>query len=248
MQSINAKQDSSLPAEFGNFELIASQPIFFNYNNLERAATIEIPLVKPAEQIQLAQDQTPRSERIYKQEVPPAAERELHAMFPQLSHDNRVVLGKGSIFDHLQEAYTHSGEQILKEFAWFRSKENTYKSWDYKSFYEHPAMHPELKGHHLLPKTAPLWVQNYGNFHYGAMAFALGLSEDQALIFAGAAQQGGTERHEVTSPEGLLAGAKNTAKAAILPNHGDTDANDQYRIRQGYEWAQKHATELGIID
>jgi hypothetical protein len=145
------------------------------------------------------------SERFYKQEVSNAANCELHTMFPQLSHDNRVVLGKGSIFDHLQEAHAHFEDQILKGFAWFRSKENTYKGWDYKSFYEHPAMHPELKGHHMHPKHAPLWVQNYGNFHYGAMAFALGLSEDQALIFAGAAQQGGTEHHEVTSPEGLLA-------------------------------------------
>jgi hypothetical protein len=238
MQSIDAKQDSSLPVAFGNFELITT------------TAGLEAPrptFVAPPTEAKAIADEKLReiannSERIYKQEVPPAANRELHALFPELnSHHNRITHAKGTIYDHLQEVYEHRNN-----FEFFRSMVNTNAPWDFKSFYKHPEKHPELSKYHLHGAPAPLWVQNYGNFNYGAAAFALGLSEEQALLFAGAAQQGGTEKHPIKSPEGLLAGAKNTLKAAVLPNHGDSDTNDQNNIRQGYEWAQKHAIELGI--
>lgn len=148
----------------------------------------------------------------------------------------------------MQEAHAHCRDFTLDRFTYLRGRVNTNAPWDSKSLYTNPKVHSELNKYHYHPTAAPLWVQNYGNFNYGATAFALGLSEDEALLFADAAQQGGTEKHPLKSAEGLLAGAKNTVKAAVLPNHGDSDENDQFRIRQGYRWAQKHATELGISD
>jgi|694.fasta_scaffold118214_3 hypothetical protein len=231
--ALNRNQDFQLPAAFGSFELTESPSES-----------------RPAKQIYLAQNRTLLSERVYKQEVPPSADRELHSMFPELnSSHSRIAHAKDTIYDHLQEAHKHriTGSPI-NSLEFFRGKVNTNAPWDLKSFYKHPEKHSELSKYHFHAAAAPLWVQNYGNFNYGATAFALGLTEEQALIFAGAAQQGGTEKHPVKSPEGLLAGAKNTLKATVLPNHGDSDANDQHRIKQGYEWAQKHATELGLND
>ncbi len=244
MQSIGSKQDSILPAAFGNFDLIIAT------GGLEAAKTTFVapPSEVKANAGEKVEEVANNNERIYKQEVPPSADRELHALFPELnSHHTRVAHAKGTIYDHLQEAHQHRvSDSLTNNFEFFRSRVNTNAPWDIKSFYKHPEKHRELSKYHLHAAPAPLWVQDYGNFNYGATAFALGLTEDQALLFAGAAQQGGTEKHPIKSPEGLLAGAKNTIKAAVLPNHGDSDANDQNRIRQGYEWAQKHATELGI--
>ncbi len=244
MQSINAKHDSSLPAAFGSFELISATVRL----ETSRPTFMDFPIEPKAIVGEKLQEIANNNERIYKQEVPPAADRELHTIFPQLnSHHTRIAHAEGTIYDHLQEAYKHRIADLPpNSFEFFRSRVNTNAPWDYKSFYKHPEKHPELSKYHLHGTPAPLWVQDYGNFNYGAAAFALGLSEDQALVFAGAAQQGGTEKHPIKSPQGLLAGAKNTLRAAVLPNHGDSDANDQNRIRQGYEWAQKHAIELGI--
>jgi hypothetical protein len=187
--------------------------------------------------------------RIFKPELPITALRELDQIFPELhSTDNRIILGTGDIFDHMRETCEHRDANIIDKFSWFRSKVNTNQEWDFKSFYKEPTTHDELLQHNIRQRiVAPSWVQDYGNFHYGAMAFAAGIPKDQALVFAGAAQQGGTERYGVNTMLGIISGIKNTAKAALLPYNGDADMNDQFRVWQGWRWAEKHAQEIGRV-
>ncbi|EPH0092009.1 polymorphic toxin type 44 domain-containing protein [Pluralibacter gergoviae] len=91
-------------------------------------------------------------------------------------------------------------------YAWFYYKVKNHGLWDYKQH------HPEL--------------QNFGNFHYGAIGFAAGIPEKILLMGAGFAQE-----HAGTSQ--IMWG-----HWYQQPPFGD-DPHDQFWIKQGIDYAKK---------
>jgi hypothetical protein len=80
---------------------------------------------------------------------------------------------------------------------------------------------------------------DFGNFHYGAVCYAFGISRESALRMAGYAQQAATG---VGSFPGDPGGDKVQIMLGLgkgIPPYGD-DPEDQVMIGKGYDWARQH--------
>jgi hypothetical protein len=199
----------------------------------------------PSRESLLAQDSTKvKDDQYFKPEVPATALRELNRYFPQF-HSSHNRLGKHAdldMFDHLNTAANHDHDFLTDKLRWFQMQVTNHANWDFKDYYKTPGRH-----HLNLPSTeAPLWVQNYGNFHYGAIAYAMGFARDFAQVAAGDAQLGGSGGKPINSPEGATTALTNLAKALASENYGDAGYNDQFWIRKGWEWAREH--RLGVTN
>ncbi|WP_197076410.1 polymorphic toxin type 44 domain-containing protein [Luteimonas sp. FCS-9] len=106
-----------------------------------------------------------------------------------------------SIDDNIAEAQTHGFPQDL---PWFYEQVKGRAEWDYKQ--------------------QGAQYENFGNFHYGVVAAAMGIPEDVALRAAGYAQtQADTSRDEWGNPYDLGG------------SYGD-DPADQQQIKDGYDY------------
>lgn len=102
-----------------------------------------------------------------------------------------------------KEYFSRGGSAFL--FSWFYTQVRNRGPWDFKQ-----------KG---------AQYENFGNFHYGAVGIAAGISSDTLLRAAGAAQlRAGTSSSEFGS------------WWSVAP-HGD-DPKDQHWITKGIEYAQ----------
>lgn len=117
--------------------------------------------------------------------------------------------GISLILAHMRIARAHGMSRDMATpltYAWFYMHVRNRGPWDYKQH------HPEL--------------ENFGNFHYGAIGYAAGIPAEILLMGAGFAQEM----------------AKTTRKRwghwYQKPPYGD-DPHDQYWIRQGIEYARK---------
>lgn len=106
-----------------------------------------------------------------------------------------------SMDDNIAQAQQHGFPQDLK---WFYNQVKGGAEWDFKQ--------------------QGAQYENFGNFHYGVVAAAMGIPEDVALRAAGYAQeQAGTSKDEWGNP------------IDIGGSYGD-DPNDQQQIKEGYEY------------
>ncbi len=86
----------------------------------------------------------------------------------------------------------------------------------------------------MFPSTSNRY-QDFGNFHYGAVAFAFGLDLETALRMAGWAQTASkTGKKDLAELERIAKGT-----STLPPPYGD-DWRDQNRIKRGYQWARDH--------
>ena len=99
---------------------------------------------------------------------------------------------------------------------WFQSMVNYDRPWDYKTKLQGQAI-PSAYTDPNDPYNGP--PENFGNFHYGIAAAAMGVPEEFAKASAGAAQ------------------INHRSEPRELP-YGD-DKNDQKWIHLGYEWYRK---------
>ncbi|EMM0377931.1 TPA: Rhs-Related protein [Pluralibacter gergoviae] len=117
--------------------------------------------------------------------------------------------GMTLVLEHMRIARAHGMSRNMATaltYAWFYYKVKNHGLWDYKQH------HPEL--------------QNFGNFHYGAIGFAAGIPEKILLMGAGFAQE-----HAGTSQ--IMWG-----HWYQQPPFGD-DPHDQFWIKQGIDYAKK---------
>ncbi|NIY47857.1 polymorphic toxin type 44 domain-containing protein [Cedecea colo] len=117
--------------------------------------------------------------------------------------------GISLVLDHMRIARAHGMSRDMATpltYTWFYYKVRNRGPWDYKQH------HPGL--------------QNFGNFHYGAIGYAAGIPEKILLMGAGFAQE-----HAGTSE-------KQWGHWYQLPPYGD-DPHDQFWIKQGIDYAKK---------
>lgn len=171
----------------------------------------------------------------------------LKELFPELYDKNSRIGPPERIFQDMRDAAQEARqyESLYEKLQWLRGQETNHAIWDFKDYYKKPNYHitdnPRLAN--LPSRDAPKSVQDYNNFHYAAIAFVLGVSEEMTMTGAGCAQLGGTEGKGLESLEGKFNAAKNYALASILPKHGD-NPEDQLPVRAGWRWAKLHASNI----
>ncbi|MFD3246365.1 polymorphic toxin type 44 domain-containing protein [Rahnella aquatilis] len=111
-----------------------------------------------------------------------------------------------NLINNMMLARFHRGPSALT-YLWFYQQVRLHGPWDYKS-------------------RAGRQYENFGNFHYGAVGNAAGISEPVLLRAAGWAQShSGNGREE----DGNWSG---------LPPYGD-DPKDQFWIKRGIDFAKR---------
>ncbi len=121
-------------------------------------------------------------------------------------NDISAIIPPGiSMSNHMMTARLHKGPSALT-YIWFYNQVRNHGPWDYK----------QLGGKY----------ENFGNFHYGAVGTAAGISPGVLLRGAGVAQKfAGTNDPEWDSYEG--------------PNSHWDDPKDQTWIRAGIDYAKR---------
>lgn len=150
---------------------------------------------------------TPMSavQNYYSQPLPPAPDR--------FSAGDPLTVGNAlgvDIIGNRNMARAHKYNLL-----WFKEMVQYGGPWDFKARY----------------RIAPEEVQNYGNWHYGVLAYDLGLSLEFAQQAAGVAQ---VLRHFSD-----IAAKKDPSNVAPIfgPLSNFDDPNDQAQIAAGYKWA-----------
>lgn len=113
------------------------------------------------------------------------------------------------ILAHMRTARIHGMPRDMATpltYAWFYMQVRNRGPWDYKQH------HPEL--------------QNFGNFHYGAIGYAAGIPAEILQMGGGFAQ------------EMAKTSQKHWGHWYQKPPYGD-DPHDQYWIKQGIDYARK---------
>jgi hypothetical protein len=118
--------------------------------------------------------------------------------------------------------------ETMFQFGWFYDHVRNKGPWDYKQC-DHAARRA---------KTVSRY-EDWGNFHYGATAYAMGIPKLTAMRAAGwANQRAASNRTGFGDPGGGILEIILGVGAPAFP-YGD-DKHDQHWISRGYEWARHH--------
>ncbi|WP_333804288.1 polymorphic toxin type 44 domain-containing protein [Sulfurospirillum sp.] len=144
---------------------------------------------------------------------------------------------EGNIAYALEYQQTHSTSETL---LWFQSMVQNKGDWDYKQLDQDP--HPGASEY-----------ENFGNYHYGLIGTALGMTEELLRSCAGAAQQVSNTKKTEEPISFLEAIVKDTLKGIMTGVYGSYDApNDQIQIGLGIESAKENLDMLrdtiGFVD
>ncbi len=134
--------------------------------------------------------------------------------------------GQGNLYKNAGEVLYNRNGLLPVNLFWFKDQVEAGARWDFKSLKRYPTNNKAIS-------------EPYGNFHYGAMAYAAGYSLSFTLRMAGAAQilnydKLGLQKSPVPLHPLLKLGIAYVA-AGFYDDNGD-DPRDQANIIAGYNF------------